>query len=108
MEFEFTCDAYSTFEQTFKLKPNLNLKLKSLKPGAISSISFTNELDEEIPIPDDMDMDGATRFGNNFLISVQSYKHSYKLLWNRQVVFVVSYEHITTGYAYIPPRYPNE
>lgn len=101
MGFEFTCDAYSTFEQTFKLKPNFKLKLKSLKPGAISSISFTNELDEEIPIPDDMDMDGATRFGNNFLILSSAY--SYKLYWNRQVVFVVSYEHISTGYAYIPP-----
>lgn len=99
---EFTYD--EMFENTFKIE-NFVLKLEILNKH-MSKISFTNEAEEDICIPENVELNDAIKISNDFIdfFIISSHVKEYKLTRNGQTLFKIVHRPIVEGFAYIVPR----
>lgn len=92
------------FQHCFKFE-NFILKLERLNQH-MSKISFTNEAEEDICIPENVELNDAIKISNDFInfFIISSHVKEYKLVQGGKTLFKIVHKPIVEGYAYIVPH----
>lgn len=96
---EFRYDHFEKSEHIFNLEHinNIKIKLKSSKTDGIAYLSFLNESDKDIPIPDEITIDGIDSIDNKFILLTTIPR--YGLKWNGQVILNIHNTVYVEGYV---------
>lgn len=96
---EFRYDHFEESEHIFNLEHinNIKIKLKSSKTDGIAYLSFLDDSNKDIPIPDEFSIDGVDSIDNKIILLTSISR--YGLKWNGQVIMTIHNTVYVEGYA---------